>query len=322
MYGGDYIFSLWRTPVYLEKRRNPMNFLTVLFFLFVLAMFATLVGSVIAFIVSFWTPAYAWWPRYQPWLRRGWIGSLLSGFALCLIAVAILAYVYMPSPAAGNSSSPSQPQSGSPADKCEWLRQNFPQTTEGIQAYGAKLAKVQPERVRTHVYRCTDSTTVFDGMIILGPNEGYSGEFTIAVPENGAVDSYADATYTGHHELLGAATDTVRAYSGTVTAVTATYWPWLDEDPPVDSSSTLPEGCMTTAALADLYGWNIYDGNVDKYGGLVVELTEAGRLPEEWIAVGENGKKIDEYDSSRGMKAGFWTVYPSYSCRKALGYSQ
>ncbi len=156
---------------------------------------------------------------------------------------------------------------------------------------------------------------------MLGPNEGYSGEFTLSVPEGGAIDSYADATYTGRHEVLGSATDTVRAYDGKVTAVTATYWPWLDENPPVDSSSSLPEGCMTTASLAEELGWDVYDGKVDKYGGLVIEVTSPSKLPDGWVAVTE-GKKIDEFDSYRGMKVGFWTVYPPYSCRKALGYSQ
>lgn len=215
--------------------------------------------------------------------------------------------------------------SWTPEQKCEWLRANFPQTTEGIQALGVQLTGVVPERVRTHVYRCTPETTVFDGLIIVGPNEGYSGTFTIAVPAGGAVDSYAEATYSGTHELLGSATDTVRAFDGTVTAVTATYWPWLDEAPPVSggtsASQPIASGtCMDPTALAAQHNWT-YTGTPDQYGGLVVTLSNVDTLPADWEAVTQ-GHSIKEFDVNREMSAGTHTIYPPYSCRAALGYSQ
>lgn len=228
-------------------------------------------------------------------------------------------------PAATEAPAAEGPATGSDTSqtKCEWLRKNFPQTTEGIQALGAKLAGVVPERVRTHVHRCTPTETVFDGLIILGPNEGYSGKFTIAVPANGAVDSYAKATYTGRHELLGAATDTTRAFDGKVTAVTATYWPWLDENPPVtggESSALADTSCVDPIALAAQQSWT-YTGTPDQYGGLVVTLSKVDTLPADWEAVTQ-GHSIKEFDVDRTMSPGTWTVYPPYSCRVQLGYSQ
>ena len=209
--------------------------------------------------------------------------------------------------------------------KCEWLRANFPQTTEGIQALGAKLAGVEKERVRTHVYRCTPTTTVFDGMIFSGPDQGFNGSFTISVPVNGAVDSYAEATYTGRHELLGAATDTTRAFDGKVTAVTATYWPWLDENPPVTGgiSASQPIAnatCTDPKVLAAQHGWTS-TGSPDKYGGLVVTLASSDVLPVDWEAIGPAGS-IMEFDTNRTMSAVTYTVYPPFSCREQLGYSQ
>lgn len=228
------------------------------------------------------------------------------------------------SAASGPAAVDAAPANSQPITKCDWLGANFPQTTEAIQAYGASLAGVVPERVRTHVYRCTPTETVFDGLIILGPNEGYSGEFTIAVPANGAVDSYAKATYTGRHELLGAATDTMRAFDGTVTAVTATYWPWLDEAPPISggtSSQTVAgAACIDPTALAAQHGWT-YSAAPDQYGGLVVTLTGSDELPADWEANGPTGS-IKEFGINRAMSATTYTIYPPYSCRAALGYSQ
>ncbi len=215
-------------------------------------------------------------------------------------------------------------------DKCSWMRINFPQTTEEVQALGAKLASVDPKRVRTHVFRCTPTQTVFDGMTILGPNEGWNGEFTLQVPANGAVDSYQAAKYTGKTELLGPETDTMRAYDGSVTAVTATYWPWLDENPPLVAAdvSTKPAepvtkttGCIDPKDLAKDNVWT-YSGTPDKYGGLQVTLTSVGTLSDSWMANGEGGIHIGDSDTIRTMRTGVWTIYPPFSCREELGYSQ
>lgn len=251
-----------------------------------------------------------------------------SVFFLFVLLAVFMSACASESPAA--TEAPAQSDSAVPTDKCEWLRQNFPQTTEAIQSLGAKLAGVVPERVRTHVYRCTPDTTVFDGLIILGPNEGYSGKFTITVPVGGAVDSYASAVYTGRHELLGAATDTMRAFDGKVTATTVTYWPWLDENPPVSSSSlsddTPSDGtstCIDPVKLAKMNGWAV-SGSPDKYGGLVVTIDRDGaNLPSGWMANYEGGS-IGESDGERTLAP--WkvaTIYPPYGeCRNSLGYTQ
>lgn len=219
---------------------------------------------------------------------------------------------------------PAESSSSSPMDKCEWLRQNFPQTTEGIQALGAKLAGVAPERIATHVFRCTPETTVFDGFIVLGPNEGYAGSFSLAVPAGGAVDTYAAAKCTGTSQTLGTATDTVRCFDGTVTAVRATYWPWLDENPPVSggasSSTAETTGCVDPKVMATQHGWT-YAGSPDQYGGLVVTLTSADTLPVDWEAVTQ-GHTIRESDSNRAMAKGVYTIYPPYADRECLGYSK
>lgn len=211
-----------------------------------------------------------------------------------------------------------------PMTKCDWLRANFPQTTEAIQALGAQLAAVDPSRIATHVFRCTPETTVFDGFIVLGPNEGHTGLFNLDVPVGGAVDTYASATCSGQSQLLGSATDTVRCLSGTVTAERATYWPWLDENPPVSggvtSSQSVAGTCIDPTALAAQQGWT-YTGSPDTYGGLVVTLASSATLPHDWESVGPAGS-IKEFDVNREMSAGTHTIYPPYSCRVALGYSQ
>lgn len=210
-----------------------------------------------------------------------------------------------------------------PQVKCTWLKANFPQTTEGVQALGAQLAGVQTSRIRTHLYPCNSTETAFDGFIVLGPNEGYSGSITMQVPTNGAIDSYVGANFSGRNTQIGE--DTIRAFDGTVTGVSMTYWPWLDEDPTVGSvttSVTVTAGdCIDPTVLATQMGWR-NDGWADqKYGGLRVELTSNGQLPPMWEAQA-SGRSIKETDPNREMVIGFWTIYPPYSCREALGYSK
>lgn len=227
------------------------------------------------------------------------------------------------------------------SDKCEWLRENFPQTTSGVQALGAKLAKVETQRVRTHLYRCSETETVFDGFIILGPNEGYSGNVTLSVPAHGAVDSYVGATFSGNHVQIGA--NTVRGLGGTVTGVTMTYWPWLDEDPPLGTTSQPPTppapaapkaeptaapapvattNCVGPKKLAFDRGWKDGGWADEKYGGLRVELVREDQLPPMWEAICEGGVHVYESDTNRAIGPAVCTIYPPYSCRETLGFSK
>lgn len=218
------------------------------------------------------------------------------------------------------------------ADKCEWLRSHFPQTTASVQALGAKLANVQPNRIATHLYPCDATNTVFDGFIVLGPGEGYSGSFTLTVPDHGAVDSYPGATFSGNNHRIGA--ETIRATSGKVTAVRATYWPWLDENPPsaqttgyapnvtpVADQPTAAPTCVDPTALATSRGWNNLGWSDQKYGGLRVQLSNSDTLPDKWEAL-TSGSGIHESDTNRQMSPGTWTIYPPFACRESLGYSK
>lgn len=122
--------------------------------------------------------------------------------------------------------------SWTPSQKCKWLRNNFPQTDVGVQAYVAALANVPQQRVTLHKYQCEDGTEVYDGGIINGPVEGYNQPFTISVPYPGSVvDAYPGGTFDGEHFPISASTE--RLVSGKVTALRATFWAWWDERPPV-----------------------------------------------------------------------------------------
>lgn len=220
------------------------------------------------------------------------------------------------------------------ADKCEWLKAHFPQTTASVQALGAKLANVQPNRIATHLFPCDATNTVFDGFIVLGPNEGYSGSFTLEVPDHGAVDSYPGATFSGNNHRIGA--ETIRATSGKVTAVRATYWPWLDENPPSAQTGPAPAqptaapttqtqpgnaACVDPTALASSHGWQNLGFADQKYGGLRVQLSGSDTLPSGWEAL-TSGGGIHESDTNRQMSPGNWTIYPPFACRESLGYSK
>lgn len=236
-------------------------------------------------------------------------------------------------PPDGRRPAPVYGSTWTPAQKCDWLRANFPQTTADVQALGAKLANVQTARIRTHAFPCDLKTTVFDGFIVLGPNEGYHGAVTMTVPKNGAIDSYHGATFSGTNMEISPpeprGTDTVRGFDGTVTGVSMTFWPWLDENPPSgQTAAPAPQGsnepasvsCIQPTKLASDNGWADKGWADQKYGGLRVELTKAGSLPAKWEAQA-SGRRINEDDQAREMVAGFWTVYPPHACRTELGYS-
>ena len=220
--------------------------------------------------------------------------------------------------------------------KCEWLRANFPQTTDAVQNLGARLASVPKARIATHLYPCDQTNTVFDGFIVLGPNEGYSGEFTLEVPTNGAVDAYPGAKFSGANHQIGA--ETIRGTDGKVTAVRATYWPFNDDNPPKSATTgattaatavatTAPAtgGCKLGSALAAEMGWRLepnQPADVTKYGGAQVTLDSSSTLPSGWEAL-TSGQKIAGGDSDRMMLKGTWSVYPPNDgkCRQQLGVS-
>jgi hypothetical protein len=219
-----------------------------------------------------------------------------------------------------------------PAQKCTWLRENFPQTTAGVQALGAQLAGVPVTRIATHGYRCSPDSMAFDGFIVLGDAEGWGESFSLNVPVGGAVDAYQGANCTGRSDYIGPETDTLRCFDGSVTATRATYWPWLDEAPPTSgvsmsagdlasNSASVTVDCVDPTDLARENGWN-YSTQPDKYGGLQVTLTDNATLPNDWEAIGQGGTRIGEFDSPRTMSTGTYTVYPPFGCRDELGYSK
>ncbi len=216
------------------------------------------------------------------------------------------------------------------AQKCAWLKHNFPQTTEGVQQLGASLAKVNVKRIRTHLFRCTTADTAYDGFIVLGPNEGYGGNVTMTVPSHGAIDAYLEAKFSGTHTSLGP--DTERALNGTVTGLSMTYWPYLDEDPPTSGSSstdsthtmnstestdssktptstnTGSSDCMSVDTLVTQKGWKYYPSkekqaeSVTRYKGAVVKANvQKQDLPEGWEVLTDG--------------SGVSTIYPPKACQ-------
>lgn len=219
--------------------------------------------------------------------------------------------------------------SWTPTQKCEWLRGHFPQTTASVQALGAKLANVQTQRVATHLFPCDATNTVFDGFIVLGPNEGYSGSFSIDVPANGAVDSYPGATFTGTNRRIGS--ETIRGTSGKVTATRATYWPWDDDNPPTGASAANTNQpasdnvCMLGKDLALQMKWPLIGDQSDditKYGGARIHLDSAAQLPTQWEGI-SGGRKIATDSSDHTMVQGDWSIYPPPgACRDQLGVAK
>lgn len=291
------------------------------------------------------TPAHNNWGRFAPFAAGAAAMLLIAALLLWHPWTALGAGGGGNTGAGGGGNAAGGGQTGigaawSPAQKCAWLQSNFPQDTAGVQKLGARLAGVQPERVRTHLYPCSGTQTAFDGFVVLGPNEGYSGSFTLQVPTNGAVDSYPGAAFTGSNRQIGV--ETVRAFDGSVTAVTASYWPWLDENPPAGGGQALvPQeapaqapaqvaqtkaaapavpkaasgNCMLASVLAAQRGWKVIDNptSVTKYGGSVVELPPGASLPSGWEFSGSPGAKP--------ANGGVFSIYPPNDgvCRARLG---
>ena len=245
--------------------------------------------------------------------------------------------------------------------KCDWIKSSgFPQDTAGVQALGAKLAGVDPARISTNIYRCdTKGNAVFDGFVVLGPNEGYSGDVTLEVPAHGAIDGApADCgyTYTGDNSVVATLPEhcdsTVRATSGTVTGPRVTYYVYNDDDPPAEGdkydagksasgsttkhrgASGTPEAdamkwCMT---VDDLLASKEYKGkfeimadseqtdDITKYGGRRVTALSNFDLPDGWAAK-TNG--VDLAGGDTVMQGDTVTIYPpNGACRDKLGVSK
>lgn len=235
--------------------------------------------------------------------------------------------------------------SWTPAQKCAWLEANWPQTLAGIQnriVSAAESQNVTADRVVDHLFPCSSTDTAHDGGIIEGPDEGkHDGTpFTIAVPTGGAIDVYPGANCTGTSRQIGP--ETLRCYSGkVVNVVRATYWPWLDENPPIAQSQNAPAApvvvqqapaaaaapapakaapaaspnCMLGSALAAQKGWKVVDNpaSVTKYGGTVVDLPAGSQLPTGWESKGSPGAKP--------ANGGVFSIYPPNDgiCRAKLG---
>jgi len=250
-------------------------------------------------------------------------------------------------------SNPSNPQGGSNSgqatqpvpqgvalNKCDWLRANAPQSADGMQVLLAGKANVPKARIAPHLFPCSGTETVYDGGIILGPAEGWNSSFTVNVSKGGAVDSYLGATFSGSTHKIGS--ETIRATDGSVTAVRATVWFWLDENPPTASQSTSqpsqpsqsqpvqpsqptqstinPSTPIGVDKVASQLGWTVKSGP-DKFGGFVIEVQKTSILPPLFEAT-TSGRKILENDTDRTMTPGTWSVYPPFAWREALGFSK
>ena len=225
------------------------------------------------------------------------------------------------------------------SNKCAWLRTNFPQDTKTIQSLGAKSAGVDSKRIRPTRFRCNATTNdgVFDGYVVMGPNEGFLGTFTVSVPDHGRVDSYATscgARYTVDPRPIAVGSpnkcdDTWAIDSGSVTALSATVYAFNDENPPIGGSSAQPGGksttdngqgqCMLGKDLASQRGWTLVQpqpSSVTQYGGAQVEVKTQDTVPQGWEAT-TNGPALHGGDL---LTPGFYSVYPPHgACRVSLG---
>lgn len=260
------------------------------------------------------------------------------------------------SPAASTTpgTNPSTTGAWTRAQKCAWLQSNFPQSTDTVQALGAKLAGVEPQRISASSYPCDAAGNgVFDGFVVLGPKEGFRGLVTLTVPDGGRIDSYpvscgAQYSQTPRMEAGGKPNpcdDTWSADAGTVTAQRMSYWPWNDKYPPIGRttvaqasmtpgtavSTTVPPApsvtpaptyyCVTPEALAKEKGWEIKEWADKRVGGLRVYLSKASTLPEGWEAQ-TSGQSIGATDTDRTMVSGYWTIYcPKGQCRAFMGFA-
>lgn len=244
---------------------------------------------------------------------KSWTGSrrLVTGIFALILLLSALALSMETSRADGN---------GSPGsmefveNKCNWLRENFPQSTEDIQAVGSVLAGVPADRITTHEYKCSKDgkVAVFDGFVVLGKFEGKgTSAVTLTVPKYGAIDGSQPScgyTYTGDYSTVADlgeegddCEDTVRATSGKVTGNRLTYYPFYDLNPPPadyefdpgvsaqsssngngsdpgnQASASTDLLCVTGAELADERGWTVLDNqpaSVTDYGGAQIQVPE------------------------------------------------
>lgn len=297
---------------------------------------------------------------------KTFFGSLIGALAVAWAVAWIFGIMSIPlpasaapgadAPAVDNDLTPATGGDWDRAQKCEWLKANFPQSTAGVQAYGVALVKahgidIPAARVRTHIYHCTTTEAVFDGLIILGPNEGFSGAVKVTVPENGAVDGYdpaCGAVYSTTPVLINRLPNrcdsTWRVVSGTAQGLSLTVWAFndgnsLDDGNVIPAEAATPEVQATVAAtttvedatmacidpvdLAVQKGWMKAGDKPDwadqKYGGLRVEINTADTLPDGWEAQ-TSGLKISQNSEDRTMVPDFWSIYPPFSCRAELGY--
>lgn len=245
-----------------------------------------------------------------------------------------------------------------PEQKCDWLRDNLPQTTSTLQAFAVKYANaenVTVERIAPTIYVCNSSgDSVYDGFIILGPNEGHNeGEFTITVPPYGAINSYDESCGAKYSEtptlvakLPETCDSTFQAKAGTVSALRASVYAWNDFNAPIGQeesiktmvektgtqsstgNATSGDTCMSVADLANTPDFKdkvevLEDvqqpDSVTKYGGRIIHITGDGvTVPNGWEAIGPDAVHI----TSGGKLANglFVSLYPpTGACREKLG---
>jgi len=123
-----------------------------------------------------------------------------------------------------------------PVAKCDWLPRGDVVPPSVIQGYVASLAEdsaggyVPLDRIAVHKYQCF-KYEVYDGAIVLGPDNGFSSVFSMTVPYQGAIiDAYPGAVFQGTAKSLS--DETVRLTDGYMNGVRGTFWFWNDEDPP------------------------------------------------------------------------------------------
>lgn len=242
---------------------------------------------------------------------------------------------------------PTSVSAATPREKCDWIADNFPQTTAEVQALGAAIAGVEKERINTVPLRCDPKSaeSVFQGFTVLGPNEGYGGDVTISPWEHGAVDGSREEcgyTYDGETTVEGdfpeECDDTIRLHDGSATGPRFTWYVWDDANEPdmdkdtydwqavidgkADTDDPDTSGnveCMLATDMADKMGWTVQDEQpegVTKYGGAVIDVTKDTTVPPGWAAT--NGDL--QLEGGDLMTPDTYSLYPpGGECRDTLG---
>lgn len=114
--------------------------------------------------------------------------------------------------------------------KCNWLRDNFPQSADLIALF---LSIPKDTRIGLEYMNCPGGSTTVAGAYIQGSTIGDDHSiYTLTVPEKGCIDAYDGQETFAPGEYVQITENIIRIYSGIVYADALAYWPWCDEKRP------------------------------------------------------------------------------------------